>query len=54
MELSYNNNSYHSSVQMDPFEALYGRWCRYPIDYFEVCEVVLLGPESVHEAIEKF
>ena len=29
-EFSYNN-SYHSSIDMDPFGALYGRICRSPI-----------------------
>ena len=29
-EFSYNN-SYHSSIDMAPFEALYGRRCRSPI-----------------------
>ncbi|WMV09884.1 hypothetical protein MTR67_003269 [Solanum verrucosum] len=35
IEFSYNN-SYHSSIQMDPYEALYGRRCRSPIGWFEV------------------
>ena len=30
VEFSYNN-SYHSSIQMAPFEALYGRKCRSPL-----------------------
>ena len=30
IEFSYNN-SYHSSIQMAPYEALYGRKCRSPI-----------------------
>ena len=29
-EFSYNN-SYHSSIDMAPFEALYGRRCRSPL-----------------------
>ena len=32
-EFTYNN-SYHSSIQMAPFEALYGRRCRSPIGWF--------------------
>ena len=28
IEFAYNN-SYHASIQMAPFEALYGRKCRY-------------------------
>ena len=33
-EFSYNN-SYHSSIQMVPFEALYGRHCRTPVGWYE-------------------
>ncbi|WMV25254.1 hypothetical protein MTR67_018639 [Solanum verrucosum] len=47
------NNSYHSSIGKAPFEDLYGRRCRYPIGWFEVAEVSLIGPELVHEAMEK-
>ncbi|XP_073225700.1 uncharacterized protein [Cicer arietinum] len=35
MEFVYNN-SYQSSIQMAPFEALYGRRCSSPIEWFEV------------------
>ncbi|XP_059292641.1 uncharacterized protein LOC132046113, partial [Lycium ferocissimum] len=38
---------------MAPYEALYGRHCRSLICWFEPTEVELLGPDSVHEAIEK-
>ncbi|GKF78366.1 putative reverse transcriptase domain-containing protein, partial [Tanacetum coccineum] len=37
-EFSYNNNSYHSSIQYAPFEALYGRKCRSPVLWVEVGE----------------
>ena len=30
MEFAYNN-SYHSSIEVAPFEALYGRKCRTPV-----------------------
>ena len=52
IEFSYNN-SYHSSISMVPFEALYGRRCRSSIGWFEVCEFLLVGPEIIYEAIEK-
>ncbi|WMV29308.1 hypothetical protein MTR67_022693 [Solanum verrucosum] len=47
------NNIYHSSIGMALFEAVYGRRCTSPIGWFEVGEFVLIGPELVHEAIEK-
>ncbi|GJZ36215.1 putative reverse transcriptase domain-containing protein [Tanacetum coccineum] len=52
VEFSYNN-SYHSSVRCDPFEALYGRKCRSPIMWAKVGEGQLIGPELVQETIEK-
>ena len=52
IEFSYNN-SYHSSIGMAPFEALYGRRCRSPVGWFEVGESSILGPEIIHEALEK-
>ena len=52
VEFSYNN-SYHSSMSMAPFEALYGRRYRSPIGWFEVGESKLLGPESICKTLEK-
>ena len=52
IEFSYNN-SYHSSIGMAPFEALYGRRCRYLVRWFEVPESSILGPEIIPEALEK-
>ncbi|XP_068331385.1 uncharacterized protein [Pyrus communis] len=48
IEFAYNN-SFHSSIGMAPFEALYGRSCRTPICWSEVGERVLVGPEIVEE-----
>ncbi|RHN60629.1 putative nucleotidyltransferase, Ribonuclease H [Medicago truncatula] len=52
IEFTYNN-SYHSSIGMAPFEALYGRRCRTPLCWFESGESVVLGPNLVHETTEK-
>ena len=55
VEFSYNN-SYHSSIGMAPFEALYGRKCRSPLCWDEVGEKKILGPELVQhtkQSIEK-
>ncbi|XP_070002826.1 uncharacterized protein [Nicotiana sylvestris] len=52
IEFAYNN-SFHASIQMEPFEVLYGRRCRSPIGWFEVGEVELIGPDLVHQAMEK-
>ena len=35
------------------YEALYVRRCRSPIGCFEVAEAGLIGPDLVHQAIEK-
>ncbi|XP_068328272.1 uncharacterized protein [Pyrus communis] len=43
MEFAYNN-SFHSSIGMTPFEALYGKSCRAPLCWLEVGERVLEGP----------
>ena len=47
------NNSYHSSIGMAPFEALYRRLCRSSVCWAEVGDIPILGPEIVHETTEK-
>ncbi|XP_071906041.1 uncharacterized protein [Coffea arabica] len=42
VEFTYNN-SYHSSIQMAPYEALYGRKCRSPIYWDEIGERKRVG-----------
>ena len=46
MEFAYNN-SYQSSIEMAPYEALYGRKCRTLLCWDEIGERKLLGPEIV-------
>ena len=52
IEFAYNN-SYHSSIEMAPFKALYGRKCRSLICWNEVGERKLLGPKLVQLTTEK-
>ncbi len=52
IEFSYNN-SFHASIGMFPYEALYGRKCRSPLCWFEEGEVQLLGPEVVQQTTRK-
>jgi len=52
IEFTYNN-SFHFSISMAPFEALYGRRCRTPLCWYESGESTLLGPEVVQETTEK-
>uniref|UniRef100_A0A2N9H3S5 Integrase catalytic domain-containing protein n=1 Tax=Fagus sylvatica TaxID=28930 RepID=A0A2N9H3S5_FAGSY len=52
VEFAYNN-SYQASIEMAPYEALYGRRCRSPICWDEVGERKILGPEIVLKTCEK-
>ena len=38
---------------MASYEALYGRRCRPPVDWFEVGEAALIGPDSDLYVMEK-
>ncbi|TYJ97514.1 ty3-gypsy retrotransposon protein [Cucumis melo var. makuwa] len=46
MEFAYNN-SYQATIGMAPFEALYGKCCRFPVYWGEVGEQRMLGLELV-------
>jgi hypothetical protein len=48
-EFSYNN-SYQESLKMAPFEALYGRQCRTPLNWTESGEKAIFDPDIVVEA----
>ena len=50
-EFAYNN-SFQQSLQMAPFEALYGRRCRTPLNWSEPGERVVFGPNLVKDAEE--
>ncbi|KZV38151.1 hypothetical protein F511_41907 [Dorcoceras hygrometricum] len=48
VEFAYNN-SYQASIEMAPYEALYGRKCRSPIHWDDVGERTELGPDIVEQ-----
>ncbi|KAH0730058.1 hypothetical protein KY289_001246 [Solanum tuberosum] len=51
-EFAYNN-SYHSSIQMALFEALYGRRCRSPVGWFESADLRPRGTDLRQEALDQ-
>ncbi|WVZ75876.1 LOW QUALITY PROTEIN: hypothetical protein U9M48_023897 [Paspalum notatum var. saurae] len=51
-EFAYNN-SYQKSLEMAPFEALYGRRCRTPLNWSELGERITFGPDLVKQAEEQ-
>ncbi|XP_070054329.1 uncharacterized protein [Nicotiana tomentosiformis] len=51
-EFAYNN-SLQSSIQIDPYEALYGRRYRSPVGWFDPGGARLLGTDLVCDALEK-
>ena len=51
-EFSYNN-SYQESIRMAPFEALYGKKCRTPLNWVEVGDHGYFGLEFIKEAREQ-
>lgn len=52
IEFTYNKNL-HSSIEMTPFEALYGRRCMAPLCWYDSSESVLLGLEIVQQTTKK-
>ena len=51
-EFSYSN-SYQAGLKMVPFEALYGRRCRTPLNWSETADSRIFGPDMLKEAEEK-
>lgn len=52
VEFAYNN-SFHLSIGMAPFEALYGRSCRSPSCCLKAGDGAILGPDMVRDTIER-
>ena len=52
VEFAYNN-SYQASIQMAPYEALYGRPCRSPLCWTEVGESSITGPDLIRDTSQK-
>ena len=52
VEFAYNN-SYQASIQMAPYEAIYGRPCRSPICWTEVGESSITGPNLIRDSSKK-
>nr|GEY94088.1 putative reverse transcriptase domain-containing protein [Tanacetum cinerariifolium] len=52
VKFSYNN-SYHASIKVALYEALYGRKCQSPVCWAKVGEAQLTNPEMIQETTEK-
>ena len=52
VEIAYNN-SYQASIQMAPYEALYGRPCRSPLCWTEVGERSITGSDLIRDTSKK-
>ena len=52
VEFAYNN-SYQASIQMAPYEALYGRLCQSPICWTKVAESSITDPDLIRDTSEK-
>ena len=52
VEFAYNN-SYQASIQMAPYEAMYGRPCRSPLCWTQVGESSITGPDLIRDTFEK-
>ena len=52
VEFAYKND-YQASIQMAPYEAIYGRSCQSPVCWTEVGERPSTGPDLVRNTSEK-
>ena len=52
VEFTYNN-SFHASIGMAPYEALYGRKCQTPLCWYKDGESMMVGPDIVQHTTER-
>ena len=52
IEFSYNN-SYHASIKMAPYKALYGRKYMTPLCWNDISEIIVIGPQMLEEMTEQ-
>ncbi|CAN4093498.1 unnamed protein product [Withania somnifera] len=52
VEFAYNNG-YHSSIEMAPFEALYGGRCRSPIGWFDGFEAAVRSIDLLRDSLNR-
>jgi hypothetical protein len=52
VEFAYNN-SFHSSIRMPPYKALYGRPCKTTLSWERLEDRVTVGPELIQEMEEQ-
>ena len=50
IEFTYNN-SFHASIGMAQYEALYHRKCRTPLCWYQDGEAVLVRPELLEQTV---
>jgi len=53
VEIAYNNG-YHASLQMSPFEVLYGCKCRTPSSWGRPEDKLMLGPGMLKEMEDRW
>ena len=52
IEFAYNN-SHHASIGMALYEALYEWKCQYPLCWYELREISILGPDLVKQSTKQ-
>ncbi|KAE8720641.1 Detected protein of unknown function [Hibiscus syriacus] len=53
LRVDFSMDNYQSSIKMAPYEALYERKCRTPLNWYELKNREVLGPELIQEVEEK-